>query len=94
MATVKKSEQVTVTKERTARVSDFSGLEIPSSLHWSCVTNIWCVTSDHGGKRGNIRTVFDMDLMPEEMDAFCKDLGDLIQTHQARAKARLVSATR
>lgn len=89
MATVKKAEKVMTTKTRDARVSDFSGIEIPN-LHWSAVTNIWCMTSDHGGTDGNKRTVFNFDLMPEEMDAFCKDLHGLIQTHITRAKARLV----
>ena len=89
MAIVKKSEQVTVTKERTVRVSDFSGQEMPT-MHWSAVTNIWCTASDHGTKNGNKLDVFDLDLMPEEMDAFRKDLGELIQKHKARAKTRLV----
>lgn len=90
MAMVKKSKQVTVTETRDARVSDFSGTEIPNGLHWSAVTNIWCMTSDHGTTGGNKRTIFSLDLMPEEMDAFCKDLHGLIQTHITRAKSRLV----
>lgn len=89
MAIVKKSKQVMVTETRDARVSDFSGTEIPI-LHWSAVTNIWCMTSDHGKTSGNQQTVFNLDLMPEEMDAFRKDLAELIKTHKDRAKSRLV----
>lgn len=67
-------------KEISARVSDFSHVEIPS-YRLEAVTNIWCTVSDHGYKGGNKSTVFDLELTTEEMTDFRRDLALLVQKH-------------
>jgi hypothetical protein len=87
MATITVSSTVEIVKTRQARVSDFSRREIPS-LGWSAVTNIWCHTSDHGSKNGNQGTVFDFDLMPEEMADFKAELDALISRLKEKYRRR------
>lgn len=84
MATKKFIEQKVVETQRSVRVSDFSGVEIPP-LRWDAITRIHCEVTDGSG---NCRTVFAMDLMPEEMMAFRADLEDLIRRKKLSAKNR------
>ncbi len=89
---MKKTVTITrvVEEKKEVRCSDFSGQPIPE-LHWSCVTKIWCATSDHGDRTsGNVGTVFTLDLLPEEMDDFKTALSDLILSMKAKYEARNV----
>lgn len=93
MSTVTRTITETVEKKVSMRVSDFSGIEIPK-LNWGTVTNIWCTTSDHGNKHGNIGTVFDLELRPEEMKAFKEDLHKLIEQHKRKWMSRTTEVGR
>lgn len=83
-------EEKRVQVKREFRASDFSGREIPE-FHWSTVTNIWCLTSDHGVKHGNLTSVFDLDLMPEEMAEFRNELNELVARMKAKHSRRVAS---
>lgn len=73
----------TVSKPIT--VSDFSGVEIPP-MHWSAVTKISAAKFDAAG---NKYTVFDLDLLPEEMQEFRTELDRVIGQLTAKYRARV-----
>lgn len=86
------SEKAVVVNKREARVSDISGREIPSNLHWGAVTVIECAAYDHGaGTSGNTHQVFCLDLMPEEMAEFRAGIDRLIES--LRSKYRTLTDT-
>ena len=78
----------TIEEKKEIRVSDVSGCEMPL-FHCSAVTKIWCQTSDHNNnKSGNIGTVFDLDLMPEEMQEFKDRIQDVLTSMRAKYRPK------
>lgn len=84
MSIVRETVKETVESQVEYRASDFSGTKIPN-FHWSTITRINCKVSD---ECGNTSVVFDLDLMPEEMNEFRNDLHKLIDRHKRMAQVR------
>jgi hypothetical protein len=81
-------QKIVVQKHETrrVRVSDFSGVEIPE-FHWQTITRISCTEVDGCG---NKYPVFNLDLMPEEMAAFQREVRAILQRHLDASKAKAV----
>lgn len=55
-------------------------------MHWSAITKIAAYKTDGSG---NKYTVFDFDLLPEEMQEFRTELDRVIQQLTAKYRARV-----